>query len=673
MFSIKIDQFGGEIPRRSRRLLPELAAREAINCVNTAGDMRPLREPASRATSSKTGTLQTIYRAISGGSTAWFAWTDDVDVVKAPLPPDATARWCYTGDGVPKVTSYAMATNGAGNDYPNQYYALGVPKPLAAPSVSASGGTGASTSRAYKYTFFTQWGEESAASPESAVLTGKVDDTWAITGMDAFPANSGDISNVTYAGTSVTITSASNHYNRVGDEITVAGVTTVTNINGTWTITAIDTTAKTMTFTVTSTPTGTYDNATDTTDTWTRTVSWNVTSMKRRLYRTVGTSSEWQLVDDDVNTTHDDTLLDAQILGDVFLADGWDPPPAALAGLVLLPSGAAAGFVGDTIYLSEPYQLHAWPYTLQAKSDIVALGVFGNNIAVATQTAPEVASGVEPASMTLTRADLIYPCLSKRSMVSLGNACLYASSKGMVAIGDGGVDVFTKEFYTEEEWRLLYPSTMEVEVAQGIIYVSYTEDSVNKMIAFTDGHLIRYTVNASAMHTDGITGELFVAVGSDISEWDAPDSVNMNMFWKSREFILPEHANMGAFRLDIDSSLTTEERAALEAAQTAAETANAEILTTGNARGAINAYAFNETRVNGSDFSDVPATPDTLEATVKLYVNDVEKAEVSVADNLTHRLPSGYKADNFAVSVATTARVRRIQVADTPRALKGVA
>lgn len=72
---------------------------------------------------------------------------------------------------------------------------LGVTPPVAAPTVTPSGGVGSTVTRVYVYTFVTPWGVESAPSPASAETTGKDDDTWALSALDTAPPHSVTVSN----------------------------------------------------------------------------------------------------------------------------------------------------------------------------------------------------------------------------------------------------------------------------------------------------------------------------------------------------------------------------------------------------------------------------------------------------------------------------------------------
>ena len=285
MAMIRLGPYGGMAPKIGARLLPNEAAQSALNVKLYSGELRPLRNPQAQysPSSPKTNPAEAIFRARNGtNQLAWFTWSDDVDCVRAPLPADIESRFYWTGDGEPRFATYTMAIAGSGDDYPNTYYALGIPKPTVATSVSHSGGAGAATTRAYCYTFNSQHGEESSPSPVSAVITGKIDGTWSIgatTAMQAFPANSG-----TGTATGDVFTDTVAHWLRVGDQVVINSTTyTVTAIGG-------------LTFTVDGTITGETD--------WARKAPWNTSGMTRRLYRTTGTTGAWQLVAENVGTTY---------------------------------------------------------------------------------------------------------------------------------------------------------------------------------------------------------------------------------------------------------------------------------------------------------------------------------------------------------------------------------
>lgn len=140
MAAIKLFKFKGEAPRLSSELLPEGAAQTAFNVKLYSGDLIPYREP-KKVGEVKTGQIKTLYKLVnpSDSSNVFLSWTSDVDIAAAAAPwtvetttEDTEQRFYYTGDGVPKVSNYELATtNAAGNLYPadDGYYDLGLPLP----------------------------------------------------------------------------------------------------------------------------------------------------------------------------------------------------------------------------------------------------------------------------------------------------------------------------------------------------------------------------------------------------------------------------------------------------------------------------------------------------------------------------------------------------------------
>jgi len=133
----KIEKFYGTAPKVSPELLPDTVAQIAQNLDISSGDLLSYRQAQHVADLDKPGVIQTIYPMDDGtGGLKWLHWTTDVDVATAQLEGSDNQRIYYTGDGVPKVTNYALATSGA--QYPTQSYNLGLPIPTARPACAAT-------------------------------------------------------------------------------------------------------------------------------------------------------------------------------------------------------------------------------------------------------------------------------------------------------------------------------------------------------------------------------------------------------------------------------------------------------------------------------------------------------------------------------------------------------
>lgn len=138
--TFKISKFFGEAPKLAPEALPDTVAQFAFNSKLYSGDLIPYRKSSLVQALSKTGTIKTIFPMDDGaGGYKWLHWTEDVDLAVGQIENDTTQRTYYSGQGEPRVTNYALATTGAGTDYPIGYYTLGLPAPVTAPSATAVG------------------------------------------------------------------------------------------------------------------------------------------------------------------------------------------------------------------------------------------------------------------------------------------------------------------------------------------------------------------------------------------------------------------------------------------------------------------------------------------------------------------------------------------------------
>lgn len=653
MGAIRLTNFGGILPRTSERLIPDNAAQIAVNCRLSSGEMIPFNQGEKVYSSFKIGPYQTIHRIEDGAASAWLVWPYDVDVSRATL--FGTARWCFTGDGEPRITSMADAVFGGGDMYPSKAYVLGTPKPVTAPAVSQTGGVGAAVTRFYAYTFYSVWGDvefEGAVSPVSTSVTGKVDATWSISGMDATPPNSGTVTGV-FASGETEFTDTAPHWLRVGEQVVISGATL--------TVTAVGTTLK---FKVA----GNYSAAT----TWARKAAFAGTLYKR-LYRSAGTTGQFQLVAEAITgTTYSDTLTDAAILGDELITSTWEMPPVGLKGIFSLPSGALAGFIDNKLCVSEPNQPHAWPpeYQMQADYPIVAAGSFGSGVALATVSKPFIIQGVEPGQMSGQSWEEVLPCVSKRSAVSLGDALIYASKSGFIRMSGAGIELWSLPYFTDKEFPNYAPETMVSAMVGRRLYVKYTVAGVNKILIFNllgdDQYLTEAHFSADDIHADSTDSRLYYSKDSDIFAFDPADGYSLSQDWQSKDIVLPRPQNMGAAKINFVQALDPLQVAAIQAQIAVVSAANAALIASGSTHGEWNSAPFNTVAYNASDLQALPDNPPANEVVFSLYTNGVLRSSRTVKDNKVFRLPSGYKADTVSVRVQSQCRIKSIELGETP-------
>jgi hypothetical protein len=178
--------FTGIAPIYADHVLPNNAATIAKNCLTNSGELRPLGAPLFNWTPTKTGTIKTIWRYLE---LYWFHWVDDVDVVSTPLANDPHQRVYWTGETEPRMTTYTLGAVGAGTNYPLNWYQLGIPAPINAPTTSHGANSDPNNvqSRAYIYTYVSAIGEEGPPSPVSALTDITDGDTMGVYLTDAGP------------------------------------------------------------------------------------------------------------------------------------------------------------------------------------------------------------------------------------------------------------------------------------------------------------------------------------------------------------------------------------------------------------------------------------------------------------------------------------------------------
>jgi hypothetical protein len=175
---IKVENFAGMLPFKTDALLPDTAATYAQNAWLFHGDLRAFRVPTELHTLTQWDT-KSIYRLPNKdapyyieGST-WLEFDDpEMMVVRAPMVNDRWDRYYFfSPTSAPQYNTRDRLEAGLPN------YLLGIPSPTDAPTVTPQAGT--NVTRAYVYTWVSEFGEESAPSIPD-VATGANPGTWTV-------------------------------------------------------------------------------------------------------------------------------------------------------------------------------------------------------------------------------------------------------------------------------------------------------------------------------------------------------------------------------------------------------------------------------------------------------------------------------------------------------------
>lgn len=189
-----------------------------------------------------------------------------------------------------------------------------------------------------------------------------------------------------------------------------------------------------------------------------------------RLYRSVdGTYLLASPEDIALNVTVYDDTTEAAELGDEMPSLTWDAPPDGLRGLLSLPNGMMAGFVGQDVYFCEPYRAQAWPFNYVQTVDypIVGLGRLDTTLVVLTTGVPYVIQGSHPDTLTMVKADIEQACLAKRSIATIDNAVFYAAPDGLMRLTSGGSELVTANLMTRAQWQALAPGDIHAYAHDG--------------------------------------------------------------------------------------------------------------------------------------------------------------------------------------------------------------
>ena len=335
--------------------------------------------------------------------------------------------------------------------------------------------------------------------------------------------------------------------------------------------------------------------------------------------------------------------FDSRSLFDILGSDDYDAPPDDLKGLTSVQNNILVGFVGNTLYFSEPGQPHAWPakYAVTLPYNVVGIAAVAGSMLVTTESYPYLVSGSDPASgMSVSRIDALYPCLNARSMVTMGFGVVYSTHDGLAVFSPGGAQIITKLLYNNDTWETaLNPATIIAEY-YGENYLA--SHSAGGLVFERDERVGGYFVDTDFTFTaswyDTVTGKLYYVNGTDgdIYQWDDLNQPSVSQTWKSKVLVTKDMVNIGAARVIADYGDTT--------------------------------TIWEETNTIWNTTTDTWDAPDAL--TFKMWVDKQLLFTTTVNDMDVFRLPSGYRSDKFEVEVSGNIRVRAIHLAETPVGLR---
>lgn len=249
--------------------------------------------------------------------------------------------------------------------------------------------------------------------------------------------------------------------------------------------------------------------------------------------------------------------VDPDDLAEELPSFNWSPPPAALEGLINLPNGMMAGFVGRDLYFCEPYRPHAWPenYIQTLDFPIVGLGRMDTTLAVMTTGNPYFVQGSHPENMAVVKSDLEQACVSKESIMSNGGGVIYAAPDGLMLLSPGGSRIITQDYFSFRQWQAYFkPETIHA-YQQDNQYIAFFDNGTTKggfIFDIPSRQFILHDLYATAGYQDLQRDKLFLALEDrTLVVWQGGNP--KSYVWRSKKFTLPQDMSFACAQLEAEA------------------------------------------------------------------------------------------------------------------------
>lgn len=235
----------------------------------------------------------------------------------------------------------------------------------------------------------------------------------------------------------------------------------------------------------------------------------------------------------------------------------WAEPPSGLEGLVNLPNGMMAGFVGRDVYFSEPYRPFAWPETYIQTVDypVVGLGRMDTTLAVLTTGVPYLMQGSHPDSVAVVKSDLEQACVAKNSIVSFGSSVVYAAPDGLMMLSPGGSRIVTASLFDYKQWQAFFKPESIHAYAHDNKYVAFYDTGTTQggfIYDMTSGQFVLHDIYATAGFRDIQRDKLFLAFADrSIKVWN--EGAAKSYAWRSKKFTMPQIMGFSCAQLEAEA------------------------------------------------------------------------------------------------------------------------
>lgn len=272
--------------------------------------------------------------------------------------------------------------------------------------------------------------------------------------------------------------------------------------------------------------------------------------LKQRLYRAVNGVYLFVAEITPGATFVDDLAADE--LGEALPSALWTPPKTTLKGIINLPNGMIAGFVGRDVCFSEPYRPYAWPdtYIMTVDYPIVGLGRMDTTLVVLTMGVPYFIQGSAPDVAVMVKSDIEQACVSKRSIVSMGGTVLYASPDGIMALSSSGSTMLTDGLFTRAQWQDYDPASIHA-YGHDSQYIAFSSQG-GFVIDLKTKQFIVHNLPATCGYTDLRNDNLYLGDSSNnLNKWYAGAPTTGR--WRSKKFSHPQPLGYTCAQIEAES------------------------------------------------------------------------------------------------------------------------
>ena len=274
----------------------------------------------------------------------------------------------------------------------------------------------------------------------------------------------------------------------------------------------------------------------------------------QRIYRAVDGAYLF-VTELDVGQTSFTDDIEAAALGEEIPSLYWTPPPDDLEGIINLPNGIMAGFVGRDVFFCDPYHPHAWPDTYRVTVDypVVGLGGIDTTLVVLTTGTPYFIQGSHPDSMVVVKTDLEQSCIARRSIVSAAGSVLYASPDGLVSLAPSGSRLLTEAMFTRDQWQATFNPASIHAYDHDLKYFAFYILGATRggfVLDLASGSLTMHSIYQDCGFSDLRSDTLFLASGSTIKAWNGGEPRQFR--WRSKRFVTPQITGLSCMQVEAE-------------------------------------------------------------------------------------------------------------------------